>query len=168
MMRILSIFLPVSVLLCSAVLAQSTDQGTCDINRAIFKNDLPRIERLLDSGYDVNGTCGGETPLLAACKLVESPTGGESRVKVIRILLKRGAHPNAQDNLGETPLMKVVKSPCTDKSSVAIIGLLLDRGADPNVKERSGKSVMQLGLSHTNKHVSDTIAAYLKRQKHSE
>ena len=168
MRRIFSLFFFISISLVSTVLAQTSDPGACDINRAIFNNDLDRIEKLLDAGCDVNGKCGGETPLLAVCKLMGSPVGDEQKAKVIRILLERGANPNTQDNLGETPLIKVLKISSADNLSVSVIELLLDRGADPNVKDRTGKSAIQAGLTHNNRQVSDVFAAYLKRQKQAQ
>lgn len=50
---------------------------------------------------------------------------------VVRILLKKGADPNAKDTDGVTVLMHA--------AGVEMIQLLLSKGADPTVRDRSGK-----------------------------
>jgi ankyrin repeat protein len=167
MKKALFFSLLISISFASMVFAQT---GTCDINRAIFNNDLDTIKRFLDAGHDVNGRCQDKPPLLVACELFGTPLGGVKTVKVIQFLLETGADPNVQDNLGETPLTKIVKSapysPSTGDAVVLdVFGLLLDKGADVKIRDKQGKTALQMGLTHHNKTISDYFSAYLEREK---
>ena len=170
MKKILLFSLLITISLAPMVFAQSSDPGACDINRAVFNNDLDKIKRFLDAGHDVNGRCQDKTPLLAACELLGTPKGGEQTAKVIQFLLERGADPNVQDNLGETPLTKIVKSAAyspgkSDAVVLEVFGFLLDKGADVKIKDKQGKTALQMGLTHHNKTISDYFSAYLEREK---
>ncbi|RCN24788.1 ankyrin repeat protein, partial [Ancylostoma caninum] len=51
-------------------------------------------------------------------------------------LLKKGADPNVEDEIGETPLLLCVKT-----ANYAIMGLLIDAGADPQRKNKNDTSL---------------------------
>jgi len=60
------------------------------LHEAARKGGLPEIERLLESGLDVDSYDEvGETPLMAACLSADAPA------ELVRLLLDRGADPNA-------------------------------------------------------------------------
>ena len=63
------------------------------------------VQRLLDTRADPN-CCNAqsETPLMLACSVQNE----EARKKILQMVLRKGANVNAQDNSGQTALMKAV------------------------------------------------------------
>jgi ankyrin repeat protein len=60
------------------------------IHDAVRKGDIQEVGKLLDSGIDIEAyNESGETPLMAACLSADAP------VELVRLLLDRGADPNA-------------------------------------------------------------------------
>ena len=57
----------------------------------------------------------------------------EGHVEIVKILLERGANPNAEDDAGRTPLHDAAF-----KGHVEIVKLLLERGADPWIADKGG------------------------------
>jgi ankyrin repeat protein len=62
---------------------------------------------------------------------------GEARY--VRMLLEKGANPNALDPSGETPLIYALRSGNRQMGSD-----LLDFGANPNARDRSGRASLEL------------------------
>jgi hypothetical protein len=86
---------------------------------AVGQGDIQEVERLLDMGAQVDYRLGasGLTPLMVA-----------EQEAVARILLMRGANPNAADRDGATPLHHAVLK----EEGERLISLLLQAGADVN------------------------------------
>ena len=59
----------------------------------------------------------------------------ENRLEVAKLLLKKGANPNARDKYVNTPLFR------TNQNRLEMIKLLLVHGADPTIPNNSGISV---------------------------
>lgn len=60
-----------------------------------------------------------------------------SGIELAKLILSKKADVNAQDELGETALMKAVKS-----RSVEVVALLLESGADVKLLDKEGKSAL--------------------------
>ena len=66
-------------------------------------------------------------------------------LKVINLLIEKGATLDATDNDGETPLFEAIRSTIkSDKKQRATLETLLIKGADPNVKNRKGLTPLQV------------------------
>jgi ankyrin repeat protein len=95
-----------------------------DLGRAIKREDVAEVRRLLSLGPDVNATCGshpdtqGETPLMLAAS--------RGKTAIMKLLLDVGANPNESWPGQWSSLARAAAS----KSAAAVI-LLLQRGADP-------------------------------------
>ncbi|MEJ2780413.1 ankyrin repeat domain-containing protein [Stygiolobus sp. CP850M] len=90
--------------------------------------DLIKVQTALEKGANPNTETlltGRRTPLHKA------PLNGH--VEIVRVLLKRGADPNAKDNYGSTPLHEAAK-----EGHVEIVKLMLERGADPRIADNGG------------------------------
>ena len=96
------------------------------------------IRLLVDYGVDINArTRMGyvATPLYAAL-IYGTP-------EAVRLLLERGANPNAQGNDGSTPLQIA-----SDYGTPEAVRLLLERGANPNAQGNGGSTPLQIASDY--------------------
>ncbi len=102
----------------------STGRRGSPLFAAISMNSsLKMIETLIDGGYDVNSRDkdNNETPLHYAV------FPSKANIEVIKLLLDKGADPNAFDHVYEGPLDRAASQRKED-----IVDLLLERGAEIN------------------------------------
>ncbi|KAL7287520.1 hypothetical protein TKK_0018351 [Trichogramma kaykai] len=88
------------------------------------------VQKFIEQGVDVNiahAKFWAKYPLfLAICSKNE---------KVVEMLLKHGANPNASDNLGSTCLNRAII-----QGDVKIVEILLKNKADPNILDKNGRA----------------------------
>ncbi len=143
--------------------------GTTALNIAIINAHYDVAALLIEKGAGLDiGDAAGMTPLYAVVDMehqepmvnrpLPRPSGRLVPLDVVRILLERGANPNAtlktpllmrqhnggDPSLGEgaTPLMRVSKV-----SDATLIKLLLDNGADPNLRLRNQTTALMIAAS---------------------
>jgi ankyrin repeat protein len=146
---------------------------------AVFDDDnhLHVAAFLIAHGADVNGqnTPLGQTALHAAA------LAGSARM--VEMLLKESADPNARDRAGQTALHlayrdkrvaelliergadvnardKKLETPlhrAAYAGETAIIAMLLAGGADPNAKNSTGQTPLQLAISRNRKDVAELL-----------
>ncbi|MBO4707914.1 MAG: ankyrin repeat domain-containing protein [Elusimicrobiaceae bacterium] len=133
------------------------------LGEAAAYGDIKQVEKLLDAGVDVNymqpndGTgwyCGEDycedsdeqveqyfqydrdngTPLMRAAY--------NGHLKVVKLLIDKGADINIQNEAGSTALMKAAY-----KGYFEIVKLLIDKGAKINLKERHGATALIKGVA---------------------
>ena len=96
---------------------------------ALKHRDLSRF--LIEQGADIRAQdLDHNTPLYFA---VEDPYGDEETVRIVELLLQRGADPNAPGIGGETPF----QAACAD-AKIEVVRMLLRHGAKVNFAERTG------------------------------
>ena len=107
-----------------------TDRGAAALCQAAERNDLAEIDRLLDSGVDVNARGrDGMTPLLWA--MWAKAKGG------FRRLLERGADPNIQlDRQDDCNSVTSAAAGCTNDSEW--LELVLKHDGNPNLVNHAG------------------------------
>jgi uncharacterized protein len=153
--------------------ARYLSEGGADLNMTDPEGGTPLLLSLLNANFDVANYLikkganvnkwdwYGQTPLYAAVDLNTVPHGGRPdrpsqdetpSIEIIKMLLDRGANPNAQLKLaqpyravgpdrgadsmitiGSTPLLRAAKA-----FDVAAIKLLLEKGALPNLPNNAG------------------------------
>jgi ankyrin repeat protein len=143
--------------------------GTTALNIAIINAHYDTAALLIEKGAGLDiGDAAGMTPLYAVVDMehqepmvnrpLPKPSGRLVPIDVVKILLDRGANPNAtlktpllmrqhnggDGSLGEgaTPLMRASKV-----SDATLIRLLLDKGADPNLRLRNQTTALMIAAS---------------------
>lgn len=102
----------------------------------ICAHRVDEIKMLVQAKADINiRATNGSTPLHAVC------TGMDA--KFIVLLLGMGAHINALDNDGETPLMWA-----TDYRMTEMIRVLVHAGADLFHRNKYGKTAKQIAMNY--------------------
>ncbi len=98
---------------------------------ALDRQDLASLKELIENGADVNEWKDeyGDTFLINAVDQInyypnESTPGNETRIEIVKTLIKAGANVNAKNNFGQTPL-----SLAEEKRNPEIIELLKSVGA---------------------------------------
>ncbi|KAM9782896.1 ankyrin repeat domain-containing protein 34A [Neosynchiropus ocellatus] len=105
--------------------------------KAVFQGKLRLTRLLLEGGAYINeGNERGETPIAAAC--LASYDDPQTRQKMVRYLLEKGADPNIPDKSGRTALMHA----CAEQAGKDVVSLLLENGADPSLKDYGGSSAL--------------------------
>jgi ankyrin repeat protein len=108
--------------------------GFTPVGLAAFFGHASTARLLVDAGADVGAVARNEMkvqPLHAAAAAKE--------IDIVRILLDRGADPNARQQVGYTALMECARGGRDD-----IVSLLLEHGADPALRTDDGKSASDL------------------------
>jgi hypothetical protein len=114
------------------------------------ENQVILAKQLVEHGADVKivSTLRGQTPLHMACF-----AGNVTNLDFIEYLLKEGADPNAQDDLGKTPLLETIPY-----GPGAAEFLLNWPTIDANITSRSGASFLSMVRWIIKPSVSDGIA----------
>ncbi len=115
MVRIIKIY---SLLLSIIIFTACTT-----FNKAIEKNNFPKVKQLIDEGKDVNA--GNIPPLIKASKW--------GRLKIVNLLIKNGADVNKQSKKGLTALINA-----SSAGHLEIVNLLIKNGADVNKQNKKG------------------------------
>lgn len=126
----------------------TTELNRFPLHQAVFRNDFPLTDKLLEQGYTVaHETDDGQTPLhiAAECGLAA----------MCEFLLKKGAKTDALDNFGGTPLHAAAAC----QNGVPVIRVLVERGAaDVRLKDAAGMTPLALAKKYNH----SRVAAYLK------
>lgn len=111
------------------VCAYEEERETLPLFQAIQRGAITSVEQYLSQGGDVEARNERGNTLLMAAAWHQWP-------KIVRLLLKHRANPNACDSQGRTPLHHAALS------SVDSVKLLLTAGADATARDNEGKSVL--------------------------
>ncbi len=97
-----------------------------------------KVIRLLKLGADINvQSSKGKTALHCAAKA--------GFIKVVNLLIEKGANIDATDNKGETPLFEALRSTIKDREKLhETLDTLLNKGANPNFKNNRGLTPLQV------------------------
>jgi uncharacterized protein len=121
--------------------------GFMPLGLAAFFAPAATVRRLLDAGADVGAAARNDMrvqPLHAAV--------ASRNLEAARLLLDRGADPNARQQVGYTPLMGAAGSGRDD-----LVDLLLDHGADPTAAAEDGKTAAAVARDHGHAALADRL-----------
>jgi ankyrin repeat protein len=107
--------------------------GPADLLVAIRNGDHSQVQKLLDTGADVNTVDNDGTTALMHSVI-------ESDVKMMKLLIDHGANVNAKNGLASTALMYAA-------TNLAKARVLLDAGADVKVKGKNGATPMNVAVT---------------------
>jgi ankyrin repeat protein len=100
------------------------------MERAIRKNDIAKVQSLLDGGEDVNKVYSeGITALTSAAIL--------GHVEIAKLLIDKGANLDVQDQDGDTPLISAAVQGHDD-----IAKLLIEKGANLDIQGMEGNTAL--------------------------
>lgn len=104
-----------------------------DLFRAVWGNDIPKIEQLLKEGVDIDAQNRfGRTAL-------HESTLDKLSVDVLRFLIKRGADLEAITVYGFTALHSAALG-----NNFNAVGVLIEAGVDPKVRDTQGNLALDL------------------------
>ena len=129
-----------------SVFQEEISENERELSRAAARGDAAKVKTLLRSGMlDVNSRNGyffnkDATPLHKAAN--------KGHRIVVKLLINRGADPNARDPYGETPLQTAAFYGHKDA-----VKLLLNGGADPNGSDENGETPLHAAERYSRKEV---------------
>lgn len=101
-----------------------------DLIDATNKGDLPRVQKLVEEGVDVNLRDSlGTTALMKACH--------QRHFSIVETLVSHGANLDLQDHDGMTALMVALQSRCCP-----IVFYLMDKGANIHLKNKHQETAL--------------------------
>lgn len=121
--------------------------GWTPLALAAFFAPASTVRVLLDAGGDVSAVARNTMkvqPLHAAV--------AARNVEAVKLLLERGADPNARQQVGYTPLMGAAGSGID-----ALVSVLLARGADPSPVNEEGKTAASIALEHGHPAIAERL-----------
>jgi ankyrin repeat protein len=135
--------------------APSAD-GYSALGLAAFFKRREVVRYLLEAGSDPwpASRQGGFTPLHSAV----ATDAGAVDVEIVRMLLDKGAEPNAKSQSGSTPLHTVGFT--GDRAS---LDLLLEHGADAAIKNNDGKTAADIARERGHQEIAERIAPRMAR-----
>ena len=123
--------------------------GFMPVGLAAFFGHPSTARILVEAGADVGAVARNDLkvqPLHAAAAAKEA--------EIVRLLLDRGADPNARQQLGYTALMECARGGRDD-----MVKLLLTHGADPALRTEDGKSASDLAREQGHTALADRLEA---------
>lgn len=133
----------VAALLAHGVDAKAPDRtGKAAILYAANRGFQPVVERLLKAGVDVNAVYANNLTALMWAAGFSDDVPEDDAVKLVTLLLDKGAKPDLQDDRGYTALMAAA-----ELGHAAVVKLLMARGTDKALKSKDGKTAADLATA---------------------
>ena len=82
------------------------------------------------------------------------------KLRIVRLLLDRGANVNIQNNYGQTALIVASR-----KGRIDIVESLLDSGADPNIRNNDGGTALMIAEREGHDDIAELIYDHITLQR---
>ncbi len=133
----------VAALLAHGVDAKAPDRtGKAAILYAANRGFQPVVEQLLKSGVDVNAVYANQLTVLMWAAGFSDDVPEDDAVKLVALLIDKGAKPDLQDDRGYTALMAAA-----ELGHAGVVKLLVARGADRTATSKDGKTAADLATA---------------------
>ena len=126
-----------------AAVALNAD-GNSALLLAVYKNNNPVAQFLIDNGADINGTAKMGTPLMAA--VVKGNT------EAVKMLLNKKADINGFDDNGVTALIYAVQF-----GNIELVKLFLNNKADKKHTDKQGKTAFEYAVFAGNEEIINSL-----------
>ena len=131
--------------------------GNSALHYAAFYGHLATLEFLLESGAHVDTKSDDDGPGSVGCTPLALAAGSfyaNDRGKVIELLTKAGADPNARNHAGNTPLMYAVFAHQGYPDSVQA---LISVGADLDLCDPRGNTALMMAIIYKNEEIIELL-----------
>jgi ankyrin repeat protein len=135
----------------------SDPTGITALMAAVVRGNLGAVQLLLDRRADPNRATAEKATSLHLAAGFRSPSRFKRSADIIKVLLRKGANPNARGARGFTPLMVASRTGNPDA-----VKALLARGAKPNLKNSAGHTALRLARASKSSK-SSAVAALLRK-----
>ena len=124
--------------------------GWYSVGVAVFNGDVQTTVAWLDTGGDVNSLIGMKWPdgkiVTRTTMLMLASTQGH--IKLVELLIKRGAKVNLQDSTGTSALHTALGGACTNfPGTRAVLRELLRAGADVHMRDLAGRTAIDFAVN---------------------
>jgi cytohesin len=142
----------VALLLDAGAAVNDRPDGSVALLVAANQGDQDMLTLLLDRGADIESHPQA-TVLITNGEQLPSPlmlAADRGWTEPVKLLLARGANPNARDRQGMTPLMYAAGAIQTAVNSTPVIEALLAAKADSNARAANGDTALDLAERYGN------------------
>ena len=117
-----------------------------DFVKQAGRGDKDAVNLFIEAGMppDTYRPADGFTPVMAAASY--------GKQDIVRVLIGKGANPNAKDKDGQTALMKAVAA-----NQALTVRVLVQSGADPNIKDLKGRTAITIAKEKKDPKVIETL-----------
>jgi ankyrin repeat protein len=132
------------------------EYGKTALLKAADLGNVDAVDALLKSGADPNAKdVNGTTPLLQALHFDHGNKSGKNYIETARLLLlAKNIDVNAQNQYGETALMRAVSL-----GNAEIVKLLLGRGADVSLSDEAGTTAEVVAYGRGNAEIQNLLGS---------
>ena len=116
---------------------------------AVQRNELDRVQMLIQRGADIEEKHRGWTPLMKAAE--------ENHTAITKLLLSKRADVDARNNKGRTPLSFAMSPSQNREVATDTMWLLLMAGADPTQKEALRVTAIERAMHEKRTQASDVL-----------
>lgn len=136
--------------------AVNTESGWTALHYTVSDGNLHSSEVLIQNGADVNSKSAEtqQTPVYVAINRLKNP------IKILALLIEKGADINAQDRRGNTPLIDAIRT-----GNINVVKFLLFHKARLDIVNNQGKTALQIAQEKGQQDIIKILQHYLQKEQ---